>query len=86
MDKKIVVCYVNVAGFPDEEALSLLDELSKKLATIDPDIVNYIVPIRSGETRIECINPDLLTGEAYVEATEAVEKLKEAVKNMLKNE
>lgn len=58
----------------------------KKLDTIDPGIVNYIVPIRSGETRIECINPDLLTGEAYVEATEAVEKLKEAVKNTLKNE
>ena len=85
MDKKIVVNYINVAGVPVEETLDMLEEVSSRLESIDPDIVNYIVPICEGETRVECINPDLLTGEMYIEAVESVEKIKEILEDLKKN-
>lgn len=75
-DRIILVVYFNVRGIPDFDIYSAQNKIYKSLEHFDDSIIKMVVPIREGETHVECINPQLVTEEKYKEAEEAVEKLK----------
>ena len=49
----------------------------------DDDILNFVLPVRE-ETRIECINPKLVSEENYTVALEKLEKAKNWLEDFLK--
>jgi hypothetical protein len=57
-----------------------LEEIAK-VTKFDESVVRMIIPVREGETRVECINPKLLNEESYKEVEKTVEKLKEILKD-----
>jgi hypothetical protein len=64
MNKIILVHYINVGNVSPQRVSELLYDVSKSLAGQD-DVLHYVYPITQGETRVDCINPKLVTGEEY---------------------
>jgi hypothetical protein len=82
-DKLFLVCYLNIDGIPGVDVNGYLYTFGKSL-DYDESIEKIIVPIRKGESRVECINPVLLTDEQYKEVEEKVKNLKKEVETVLK--
>lgn len=84
-DKLFLVIYLNVGDIPNGDVSRLLMNYENNLnGTYDESIEKIIVPLRQGETRVECINPVLLTEEQYKETEEKVKSLRKKVEEALK--
>ncbi len=83
MDKIILVHYINVGNVTPAKVADIMGELSKSLGSCD-DILNYIYPIKEGETRVDCINPKLVTVEEYKHANEVLSFNEKLVKTIIK--
>lgn len=66
MDKLIIVHYIDVRGIHYTEVPEHMEYLKNNVIPKDDNILYYFIPI-NGETRIECINPKVITGEEYKE-------------------
>lgn len=73
-NKLILVSYVNVRNIAAEDMPEYLDGIANLTANME-NVMPIIVPIRDGETRVECINPVLLTEEKYKEVAEKVDEM-----------
>lgn len=79
-DRLIIVIYVNIAPIDSAYVSEYLYKIAKA-TMFDESIVRLVIPVREGETRVECINPQLITEDKYKEVEETVEKLKEKLKD-----
>ena len=81
----IIVIYAGVEHIDSAYVPQYLESMSSAMHTMYGDVgKTIIIPDRfSNETRVECINPQLVTPEKYKEAEAAVDKLKEAVDKIL---
>ena len=82
-DKLFLVCYLNIGSIPAEDIREYLHNFAEAF-TYDASIERIVIPIRKGESRVECINPVLLTDEQYKEVEEKVKNLKQEVETALK--
>ena len=82
-DKLFLVCYLNIGSIRAEDVSEYLHSFAEAF-TYDESIERIIVPTRKGESRVECINPVLLTDEQYKEVEEKVKNLKKEVETALK--
>ena len=82
-DKLFLVCYLNIGNIPDGDVSEYLHTFAKSF-TYDESVERLLIPTREGETRVECINPVLLTDEQYKEVEEKVKNLKKEVEATLK--
>lgn len=82
-DKLLIIAYINVQGITDLTIPEILGGVAKRLE-YDESVNTIIVPTRFSETRIECINPVLLTDEQYQETRDKLEKLTEQLKELIK--
>lgn len=75
MEKVILAYYVNVGQMPAEEAERHIAQMIKK--TPSEDIIQYFIPIREGDSRIECVYPKHVVGEQVdKEMNDVLERLK----------
>lgn len=80
-DKLFIVIYVNITGFGDaNKVLNSIAELTK----FDESVMRIIIPTLEGETRVECINPVLLSEEQYEETRNRIESLTEKLEKAIK--
>lgn len=79
-DRLIIVIYVNIAPIDSAYVSEYLYKIAKA-TMFDESIVRLVIPVREGETRVECINPQFITEDKYKEVEETVEKLKEKLKD-----
>ena len=82
-DKLFLVCYLNVGSIPAEDVGEYLHSFVEAF-TYDESIERIVIPTREDESRVECINPILLTDEQYKEVEEKVRSLKQEVETALK--
>lgn len=86
-DKIIIVAYVNVGSIPNDDIQAFLTRTASVLKTEeDGSSLFYVVPVRKEDSRIECINPKLVSEEEYEKAREACEKIAEKLKELTKDE
>ena len=87
-EKLILVIYYNIANIDDAEIPEILQNVSKSCEFAkDDSILFFLVPVYDSETRIECINPKLVSEDEYQQAKGACEKIKEILdKQFLNNE
>ena len=80
-EKLFIVIYVNITGFGDaNKVLNSIAEITK----FDESVMRIIVPVCEGETRVECINPVLLSEEQYEETRNRIESLTEKLEKVIK--
>lgn len=81
MNKIILVAYLNIKNIPIAEVQDALEGVANSLKGLG--VKPIVVPIREGETRVECINPQLVSEEKYKEAEAMVDKATEALNNFI---
>lgn len=82
-DKLFLVCYLNIRDIPGMDVSQYIENFSRAFP-YDDSVEKIIIPMREGETRVECINPVLLNEEQYKNVDEKVKNLKKEVENALK--
>ena len=84
-EKLFIVMYVNVRNIDMEDVPEYLHEVKNALY-YDETVNTIVVPIRDGDTRIECINPALLTDDKYKEVERVFDECKKRAGEFLKTE
>lgn len=83
-DKLFLVIYVNIDNIHMSDVSAYLEAFARQ-TTFDESVMRLIIPVRGEETRVECINPVLLTEEQYKETEEKIKNLQEKVEEALKD-
>ena len=82
-DKLFIVVYAGVHGFGDQTVSEILANIAHHMQ-YDDSVNTLIIPTRDSETRVECINPVLLSEEQYEETRKKIERLTEKVEEAIK--
>ena len=74
MEQMILVFYINVDGITRQQAEQGLYHLSK---TKHPEgSIQYFLPVKNQPTKVECINPKMVTEEQYETMKKELEEIK----------
>lgn len=73
-----LLIYLNVGSIDDADVSEYLMRFAESFK-YDESIERLIIPIRKGETRVECINPVLLTDKQYEDVREKIKNLTKKV-------
>jgi len=85
MEKIILVHYINVGNIYTNDVSKIMEDVMEKFSPKEEDnIISYWIPVREGETRVECINPKLVSEEDFTEAKQVLERNQEIVNNIIK--
>lgn len=79
-DKIILVYYLDIRYVNDNDISAFLAEFSNEIKDIDESVYQIIIPVRE-TSRVECINPRLVTDDENKKIEELIEKYNEYIKN-----
>jgi hypothetical protein len=82
-DKLFLVIYLNIANIPSQDVVEYINKVAE-VTKFDDSVQRLIVPVRGEETKIECINPVLLTEDQYKDVEDKINTLKQVVEEKLK--
>jgi hypothetical protein len=82
-EKLFIVIYLDVRGIHDSDIVPYIESVASAIQ-YDESIAKLIIPTRDSETRVECINPVLLTEDQYKDVEDKINTLKQAVEEKLK--
>ena len=83
-EKIILIHYINVGNIDGNNVSEMIENVVKKFSPKEEDnIISYWIPVREGETRIECINPKLVSEEDFTEAKRVLDRNQEIVNNII---
>jgi hypothetical protein len=82
MDKIILAFYVNVKNLDPRDISEYFIKL-KDNVYVNDDILNYFIAVYDGESRIECLNPKLVSEDEYNKVKELLEKTENAYKDFI---
>ncbi len=82
--KPILVYYINPGNVSRARAGELFRNIYEH-PIIKDDAHNIILPITNGNSRVECINPKLVSEEEYQSAKEVLKRAEDALLDFLKN-
>jgi hypothetical protein len=83
MEKIILVHYVGVGNRSINDIKEYLCKIATELLPKDDGVINYVIPTRE-ETRIECLNPKLVSEEDYKQAKELLDRNQRIVDDIVK--
>lgn len=78
--RPIIVYYINVGKLNNEDATNFVRNSKEIIGKLD-GMVQYFIPIRNGETKIECIYPSFISNDDFFkENMIKLKKLNEVLK------
>jgi len=83
MDKIILVHYIGVGNLSVKKVEQYLYKITTELLPKDDSVINYVIPTRE-ESRIECLNPKLVSEEDYKQAKELLDRNQKIVDDIIK--
>lgn len=83
MEKIILAHYINVGNSSPQRVAETIQSLRKLLDMEDNEIIHYLYPVRDQETRVECLNPRLVSEEEYQNAKKILERNQSIVTKLL---
>lgn len=85
MEKIILVHYINIGNIDANVVSKIMEYVVKKFLPKDEDnIISYWIPVREGESRVECINPKLVSQKDFTKAKRILDKNQEIVNDIIK--
>jgi hypothetical protein len=84
MDKIIIVHYVWVGNAAIEQVEKTLGRLKNNFQHLEDNIISYWIPIKEGDSRVECINPKLVSEEDFNQAKLALDKAQLKIDEIVK--
>jgi len=84
MEKLIIVYYISVGNRTPQAAREIISSFIANCSLVkDENLHNVFVPIREGDTKVECINPRFLPEEDFQKYKSQLEECEEKVKEFL---
>jgi 5-bromo-4-chloroindolyl phosphate hydrolysis protein len=81
----ILVFYINVGNMSYSDVSNFMEKFIKQIKSdIKEYITHYIIPIREGDTRLECLNPIRISDDDYQKIQEKLENTKKELDKILK--
>ena len=80
LDKSIIVFYINVGNLDHEGVSGMIKKVQDMIKPLPEDavkVIQYVIPVRDQETKIECINSPV-----YFSSEDQVKKYKDEIKRM----
>lgn len=85
MNKIILVHYIWVGNAAIEQVEDKFNKLKNNFQHIEEDnIISYWIPIKEGDSRVECINPKLVSEEDFNQAKLALDKAQLKIDEIVK--
>jgi hypothetical protein len=85
MEKIILIYYIYVGNIDRNDVSKVMEDVVRKFSPKEEDnIISYWIPIGEGETRVECINPKLVSQEDFTEAKRVLDRNQEIVNDIIK--
>lgn len=86
METPLILVYYIAVGHLDQsdihKYMQNIQESMKEGRGKDLNLLEYYIPIRTGETRIECINPVMVSEEEYAKVRATLERVEKAVADL----
>jgi hypothetical protein len=83
-EKIILIHYINVGNIDGNNVSEMMENVVNKFSPKEEDnIISYWIPVREGETRVECINPKLVSEEDFTEAKRVLDRNQEIVNDII---
>jgi hypothetical protein len=83
-EKIILIHYINVGNIDGNNVSEMMENVVNKFSPKEEDnIISYWIPVREGETRVECINPKLVSQEDFTEAKRVLDRNQEIVNDII---
>jgi len=79
IEQLILVHYINVGNLSMDDMKLFIEKIMHKMRP-EPEeqCKSYFVPIRNGDSRVECINPKLIGEDEFKKAKDALDKAQKA--------
>ncbi|MCK9447194.1 hypothetical protein M0Q50_10110 [bacterium] len=75
MEQLILVFYINIDNMSTQRAMEYLQDIQENVKNKPEGSIQYIIPVKDQETKIECINPKIVTEEQYNEILEKLNSI-----------
>lgn len=75
MEQLILVFYINIDNMTTQQAMGYLHDIQQNVKNKPEGSIQYIIPVKDQETKIECINPKIVTQEQYDEILEKLNSI-----------
>lgn len=87
MEKIILVYYIYIGDMNPVEVEDFIKQINESLSDIESqhNILSFIIPSRTEDTRIECINPKVVSEEDYKQAKKVLSGCKKKVNEFIKS-
>jgi hypothetical protein len=83
-EKIILIHYINVGNIDGNNVSEMMENVVNKFSPKEEDnIISYWIPVREGETRVECINPKLVSEEDFTEAKRVLDRNQKIVNDFI---
>lgn len=80
----ILVFYIDVSRIDRSDIPIFMDEVATNLSKKDDGTDKYFIPIYEGDSRVECINPVMVSEEEYVKVRQKLDEIDKIFKDLLK--
>lgn len=85
MNKIILVHYIWLGNAAIEQVEDKFNKLKNNFQHLEEDnIISYWIPIKEGDSRVECINPKLVSEEDFNQAKLALDKAQLKIDEIVK--
>lgn len=84
-NRLILVFYIDVSRVYSDDVPAYMYELAADLSKNDDGTDKYFIPIYEGDSRLECINPVMISEEEYAEVKRKIDEIDKIFKDLIKD-
>lgn len=83
-NRLILVFYIDVSRVYEHDVPAYINEVATALNKNDDGTDKYFIPVYEGGSRLECINPVMISEEEYAEVKRKINEIDKIFKDLLK--
>lgn len=84
MEKIILVHYIHIGNMNVNDVSRYMKEFSETCKPKEEDIISYWIPVKNGDSRVECINPKLISDDDFNEIKKVLDRNQQIVDDFTK--
>lgn len=84
-NRLILVFYIDLSRIHKEDIAAYMNEVATDLSKNDDGTDKYFIPIYEGDSRLECINPVMISEEEYTEVKRKIDEIDKIFKDLIKD-
>ena len=84
-NRLILVFYIDVSRIDRSDISAYMNDIATSLSKKDDGTDKYFIPIYEGDSRVECINPVMVSEEEYAKVRQKLDEIDKIFKDLLKD-